>query len=73
MHGNGPPTLEVLPTALIGTYYEALRNWGFPNCHTIRPHTATLSDHWGQASSREQSECGRHGLSNILKLQATFL
>ena len=33
---------------------------------------ATLS-HWGQASSRKQSECGRHGLSNILKLQATFL
>ena len=29
--------------------------------------------HWGQASSRKQSECGRHGLSNILKLQATFL
>ena len=34
--------------------------------------TATLS-HWGQASSRKQSECGRHGLSNILKLQAMFL
>ena len=34
--------------------------------------TATLS-HWGQASSRKQSECGRHALSNILKLQATFL
>ena len=33
---------------------------------------ATLS-HWGQASSRKQSEYGRHGLSNILKLQATFL
>ena len=32
----------------------------------------TLS-HWGQASSRKRSECGRHGLSNILKLQATFL
>ena len=27
----------------------------------------------GQASSRKQYECGRHGLSNILKLQATFL
>ena len=26
-----------------------------------------------QASSRKLSECGRHGLSNILKLQATFL
>ena len=26
---------------------------------------ATLS-YWGQASSRKQSECGRHGLSNIL-------
>ena len=34
--------------------------------------TATLS-HWGQASSRKQSECGRHSLSNILKLQVTFL
>ena len=34
--------------------------------------TATLS-HWDQASSRKQSECGTHGLSNILKLQATFL
>ena len=33
---------------------------------------ATLS-HWSQASSRKQSECGRHSLSNILKLQATFL
>ena len=32
---------------------------------------ATLS-HWGQASSRKQSEYGRHGLSNILKLQVTF-
>ena len=30
--------------------------------------TAALS-HWGQASSRKQSECGRHGLSNILKLE----
>ena len=28
--------------------------------------------YWGQASSRKQSECGTHGLSNILKLQATF-
>ena len=26
---------------------------------------ATLS-HWGQASSRKRSECGRHGVSNIL-------
>ena len=33
---------------------------------------ATLS-HWGQASSCKPSECGSHGLSNILKLQATFL
>ena len=33
---------------------------------------ATLS-HWGQASSRKQSQCGTHGLSNILKLQAMFL
>ena len=33
---------------------------------------ATLS-HWGQASSRKKTECGRHGLLNILKLQATFL
>ena len=33
---------------------------------------ATLS-HWGQAGSRKQSECERHSLSNILKLQATFL
>ena len=33
---------------------------------------ATLS-HWGQASSRKQSKCGMHSLSNILKLQATFL
>ena len=33
---------------------------------------ATLS-HWGQASSRKQSRCGRHGLSNILKLQAMSL
>ena len=30
------------------------------------------SRNWGQASSSKQSECGRHGLSNILKLQATF-
>ena len=29
--------------------------------------------YWGQASSRKQSRCGRYGLSNILKLQATFL
>ena len=29
--------------------------------------------YWGQASSCKQSWCGRHGLSNILKLQATFL
>ena len=29
--------------------------------------------HWGQASSGNQSECGRHSLLNILKLQATFL
>ena len=29
--------------------------------------TAKLS-HWGQATSRKQPECGRHGLSNILKL-----
>ena len=34
--------------------------------------TTTLSQ-WGKASSRKQSEYGRHGLSNILKLQATFL
>ena len=34
---------------------------------------ATILSHWGQASSRKQSECGRHGLSNILKLQETFL
>ena len=33
---------------------------------------ATLS-HCGQVSSCKQSECGRHGLSNILKLQAMFL
>ena len=33
---------------------------------------ATLS-HWGQASSRKQSECGMHGLSNILELIATVL
>ena len=33
---------------------------------------ATLSQ-WGQASSHKQSKCGRHDLSNILKLQATFL
>ena len=38
------------------------------------PHaTATLSHHWGQASSRKQSECGRHSLSNIFNLQATLL
>ena len=29
--------------------------------------------HWGQVSSCKQSECGRHSLFNILKLQATFL
>ena len=29
--------------------------------------------HWGQVSSRKQSACGRHGLSNIEELQATFL
>ena len=34
---------------------------------------AAILSHWGQASSRKQSECGRHGLSNIRKLQATFL
>ena len=32
---------------------------------------ATLS-YWGKASSCKQSECGRHGLSNILKLQAMY-
>ena len=32
-----------------------------------------VQPYWGQASSRKQSRCGRHGLSNILKLQATFL
>ena len=31
------------------------------------------SPYWGQVSSRKQSRCGRHGLSNILKLKATFL
>ena len=46
------------------TTRQALRNWGFTSRHTI---------HWGQASSSKQPECGRHGLSNILKLQATFL
>ena len=43
---------------------DHLRNWGFPSRHTI-----PLS----QATSREQSECGMHGLSNILKLESTFL
>ena len=33
---------------------------------------ATLS-HWGQVSSRKQSECGMYGLSNILELIPTFL
>ena len=39
----------------------------------------TISSAWrvqpllGSRSSRKQSRCGRHGLSNILKLQATFL
>ena len=32
-----------------------------------------VQPYWGQASSRKQYRCGRHGLSNILKLQATFL
>ena len=34
-----------------------------------------VGDDWRdcQASSRKQSEHGRHGLSNILNLQATFL
>ena len=36
-------------------------------------HTGECIPYWGQASSRKQSQCGRHGLSNILKLQATFL
>ena len=34
----------------------------------LKKPTATLS-HWGQASSRKQSECGMPGLSNIVKLQ----
>ena len=33
----------------------------------VQPYT------WGQGSSRKQSRCGRHGLSNILKLHSTFL
>ena len=37
---------------------DHLQNWDSP--------AAKLS-HWGQASSRKQSECGRHGLSNILQ------
>ena len=32
------------------------------------PPTSTLS-HWGQASFHKQSECGRHGLPNVLTLQ----
>ena len=39
----------------------------------IRTCTGEFSPYWGQGSSRKQSQCGRHGLSNILKLQATFL
>ena len=34
---------------------------------------AATPSHWGQASSRKQSECGRDGFSNSLKLQTTFL
>ena len=29
--------------------------------------------YWGQVSSGKRSRCERHGLSNILKLQATFM
>ena len=36
-------------------------------------HIRECSPYWGQASSRKQSRYGSHGLSNILKLQATFL
>ena len=32
-----------------------------------------VQPYWGQTSSCKQSRCGRHGLSNILKLQAMFL
>ena len=40
---------------------DHLRNWGFP------------SRHYPIGSSEFMSRCGRHGLSNILKQQATFL
>ena len=53
-------TAQTFKTNQLTTYETG----GFP--------AATLS-HWSEASSRKQSECGRHGLSNILKLQATFL
>ena len=46
---------------------------------SLPPEVVTISSawrvqpYWGQASLRKQFRCGRHGLSNILKLQATFL
>ena len=55
-------TFQNKPTDQAG----AITNWEWDSP------AATLS-HWGQASSRKQSECGRHGFSNILKLQATLL
>ena len=67
------------------TRWEALWNWGFPSDHTptaelsLPLELVTISSawrvqpYWGQASSRKQSPWGRHSLSKILKLQATFL
>ena len=68
------------------TTLEALWNWGFPSHHTLplqsclfhlKGYRSALlgecNPYWGQASSHKQSRCGRYGLSNILKLQATFL
>ena len=66
-----------------------MKQWGSPttfaNCRgTISPslplslmmwyRSALLGEcRWDQASSRKQSQCGRHGLSNILKVQTTLL
>ena len=49
------------------------RDFAFFVIYLVIFHAIQSDPRWGQVSSRKQSECGRHGLSNILKLQATFL
>ena len=67
------------------TTREALWNWGFSSDHSpiaelsLSLEVVTISSAWkvqpyrGHVSSRKQPWCRRHGLSNILKLQAKFL